>query len=312
MAYSLSDWQKALVTLRGQFHEAAQRHYSGPRACWFRLRYTQQAPFEEQRQKAAQLLSMTTKTAEYGSIVVEESGARRRYWCALFDGTPEQYTLFKRLAEPAFTQASGGLAHKIGNIPAIMAGWPDGGYCAQPETLYMYWTTAAAFLRQARPDPLLGLGQIYGGSLPEADEAPAVWNPVEGFCNIPMKTVTQAAPFDGIDRRPINWQGPAVWGWETRHDVWRFSVAALDKLIEAASPSEQRHAKTDAPSDLSAPATHKQWATRFKTTERSLRHWRANGSLRMTRVPGQRGMWSVAKDDPRYVEWDRSRTSLKE
>ena len=186
MAYSLSDWKQALVTLRGQFYEASQRHYAGPRVCWFRLRYPEQVPFEDQRQKAAQLLSMTTKAAKYGSIVVDEDGERRRYWCAIFDGTTEQYALFQRLAKSAFTQANQGGVYKFGNIPDIMAGWPDNGVGLPPETEYMLWTTAAAFIRQAKPDPLLGLSQIYGGSLSEGSESPAVWNPLEGWGSIPM------------------------------------------------------------------------------------------------------------------------------
>ncbi len=259
-----SDWKQALVTLRGQFYEASQR-YTGPRVCWFRLHYPEQVPFEDQRQRAAQLLSMTTKTAEYGSIVVDEDGKQHRYWCAIFDGGQEQYVLFRRLAESAFTQASGGLAHKIGTIPTIMAGWPNGGYCGQPETLYMYWIGAAAFIRHTKPDPLLGLGQIYGGSLPEGAESSAVWNPPEALCSIPMVAVTHHAPFDGIARSAIGWDGPAVIGWETRHDVWRFSVAALDKLIEAsaiadAEPNQAADTKPETRKELlSKPPKSRAW-----------------------------------------------------
>ena len=257
MAYSLSDWKSALVILRGQFYEASQR-YTGPRVCWFRLRYSEQVPFEDQRHQAEQLLSLTTKCADYGSIVVDENGKRRRYWCALFDGPREQYDLFKRLAVDTFTQAHQGLLYKIGNTPTILAGWPENGYAFQPETRYMYWATAAAFIRHAKPHPLLGLGSIYGGSLAarhaaekkllqalceptqtredpiETAEAETVWNPAEAFCDIPIQAVVAPAPFDGVDRREITWNGPDVIGWETRHDVWRFSIAALDKLIEAA------------------------------------------------------------------------------
>ncbi len=73
--------------------------------------------------------------------------------------------------------------------------------------------------------------------------------------------------------------------------------------IEPADPMKE---------DWSAPATHKQWAKRFETTERSLRKWRADGTLNMQPVKGRRGWWRVDEQDPMYIAWDRKRTSLQE
>ena len=64
--------------------------------------------------------------------------------------------------------------------------------------------------------------------------------------------------------------------------------------------------------DWSFPATMGVWAKRFKTTDRTLRKWRTDGTLQMKKVDGQRGMWRVHAKDPLFVQWNSQRKTLNE
>jgi hypothetical protein len=57
-------------------------------------------------------------------------------------------------------------------------------------------------------------------------------------------------------------------------------------------------------------AAHREWAKRFRTSERSLTTWRKSGELKMKRLGA--GLWQVAQNDPRYVEWQQRAASLKD
>ena len=61
----------------------------------------------------------------------------------------------------------------------------------------------------------------------------------------------------------------------------------------------------------SLPATMPKWANRFKTTVRTIRTWKSDGTIHMEQA-GPRGLWRVDESDPIYIQWTAARTSLNE
>ncbi len=106
----------------------------------------------------------------------------------------------------------------------------------------MPWIALAAALRLKQRDIRLQVEVRYcvpGGCVP------ARWQYHEPAgldgkkYNLPMETISIHATGDGIFRFPNTYQGPPFSLWGFTHDVWRVSVAAMDKLIEAAEQSAE-------------------------------------------------------------------------